>query len=37
MKTSGKPWQRNANRTWYIQIKCKQVRLSKDKAEAMRM
>ena len=36
MKISGKPWYRKEKKTWYVQIDRKQVRLSKDKAEAMR-
>ena len=32
-----KPWYRKEKKTWYVQIDRKQVRLSKDKAEAMRM
>ena len=37
MKISGKPWYRKGNGTWYVQIDRKQLRLSKDKPEAMRM
>jgi integrase len=37
MKISSKPWFRKENKTWYVQVNRKQVRLSKDKAEAMRM
>jgi integrase len=37
MKISGKPWYRKEKKTWYVQIDRKQVRLSEDKAEAMRM
>src|ERR1700733_11038449 len=36
MRTSGKPWYRKQNSTWYVQHEGKQVRLSKDKAEAKR-
>jgi hypothetical protein len=37
MRTSGKPWYRKQNSTWYAQHEGKQVRLSKDKAEVKRM
>jgi integrase len=36
MRTSSKPWYRKQNKTWYVEIGGKQVRLSKDKAEAKR-
>ncbi|MGO9470508.1 MAG: tyrosine-type recombinase/integrase [Isosphaeraceae bacterium] len=36
MRTSSKPWYRKQNHTWYVEIAGKQVRLSKDKAEAKR-
>ena len=37
MKISSKPWYRKENKTWYVQVNRKQVRLSKDKPEAMRL
>jgi integrase len=36
MRTSSKPWYRKQNKTWYVEFNGKQVRLSKDKAEAKR-
>lgn len=37
MRTSSKPWYRKQNQTWYVELNGRQVRLSKDKAEAKRM
>jgi integrase len=37
MRTSSKPWLRKENNTWYVQLNGKQIRLSKDKAEAKRL
>ena len=36
MRTSSKPWYRKQNKTWYFKFGGKQVRLSRDKAEAKR-
>ena len=36
MRISNKPWYRKEKKAWYVQINRKQVRLSKDKAEAWR-
>jgi hypothetical protein len=30
MRTSSKPWYRKLNKTWYVELGGKQVRLSKD-------
>src|SRR4051794_27111635 len=37
MRTPDKPWYRKQNSTWYVKINGKQVRLSKDRAEARRL
>jgi integrase len=37
MRTPEKPWYRKQNQTWYVKINGKQVRLSKDRAEAKRL
>jgi integrase len=37
MRTPDKPWFRKQNQTWYAKINGKQIRLSKDRAEAKRI